>query len=445
VKKPGLFSRIREPRFKPYLKTAAFRYTLMILVCLLFFPADRAAAQETEGPGDSSKDGLEIIGALSYLAEELFFTADIHRAYLVPQTVYVGDTGRLTLLLEAYSGMFPFIQEKLPALPQSEALVISRLEMRKYEDARDRNTQENYFQLLIDFTAYEPGLLGFPSVKIPVEEPDSGAFYISGLSVNIASILSSSSMELSEPLPPLNVPGTSFLFYGTFAVLVLVCFSVIYFLCDRASFRKITARIERRRLIRTMGKTIRHIRETGRRKAAEGSELAELVLLFSTEMRKTLSCLSTLNCRALTAGELLGMVISVSDFYGFSDDEDAAQSRDGDSLNSDGLRAIPPDHKTEAERTLKNQPDTEAQETLSPPFLGGLFRRCDILRFSGRRIDTAEFLAILDEAERFINTLNRAEKERNSRLKHILRKDNASVHPVLKNGHKPVFSIRGAV
>jgi hypothetical protein len=452
VKKPGLFIRIREPRLKPYLKTAAFSCTLMVLFCMLFFRTGMAAAQEpdtspdsiiSEKSGDSSKDGLEIIGTLSYLAEELSFTADIHRAYLVPQTVYVGDTGRLTLHLEAYSGMFPFIQEKIPALPQSEVLVVNRLEMRKYEDSRD--TREDYFQLLIDFTAYEPGILSFPLLKIPAGEPDSGVFYVSGLSVNIASILSSSSMELSGPALPLNVPGTSFLFYGTFAVLVLVCFSVVYFVCGRSSFRKIMTHIERRRLIRTMGKTIRHIRETGRQKAAEGSELAELVLLFSTEMRKTLSCLSALNCRALTAGELLSMVISVSDFYGFPNDEDAAQSRGGASPNPDDPRPIPPDNETQTGGTLKTQPDTGAREVLSPPFLGRLFRRCDILRFSGRSIDMVEFLAILDEAECFINTLNRAEKERNSRLKHILRKDNTSVYPVLKNEHKPVFSIGGAV
>jgi hypothetical protein len=247
-------------------------------------------------------------------------------------------------------------------------------------------------------------------------------------------------MELSEPAPPLNVPGTSFLFYGTFAVMVLVCFSFIYFLCGRASFKKIMAHIERRRLIRTMGKTIRHIRETGRRKAAGDSELAELVPLFSAEMRKTLSRLSVLNCRALTAGELLNMVISVSDFYGFPNDEDAAQSPDG--INSP---PIPSDHETEAGGTVKTRPDTEARDMLSPPFLGRLFRRCDILRFSGRSIEAAEFLAVLDEAECFINALSRAEKERNSRLKHILRKDNASAHQVLKNEHKPAFPVRSVV
>jgi hypothetical protein len=410
----------------------------MFLSCIWFLPASTAAAQEPDTTSPP-EDGAELVGKLSYLSEELSFTVDIHRAYLMPQTVYVGDMGRLTLHIEAYSGMFPFIRENIPALSGGEALVISRLEMRKYEDVRD--PRKGYFQLLIDFTAYEPGKLSIPSFDIPAEEPYSGVFYVSGLSVDIASILTSASMEISGPVPPLAVPGTSFLFYGALAVLVLVCSAVIYFLCGRADFRRIRAHIERRRLIRAMGKTIRHIGELCRKKAPDGPDLAELSLRFSAEMRKTLSFLSVLNCRALTAGELIGMVIPVSDFYGFPNDEDAAQERNraGASLNPDTLPKTAPDHERDAGEEPKNQPGAEAYDMLSPPFLGRLFRRCDILRFSGRSMDTAEFLAILDKAELFINALGRAEKERNSRLKHILRKDYASADPVVKNEQSGSF------
>jgi hypothetical protein len=415
----------------------------MLLSWMWFLTAGIAAAQETDTAfppelEDSAEDAGEIIGTLSYLAEELSFTVDIRRAYLVPQTVYVGDMGRLTLHLEAYSGMFPFIRERLPTLPRSEALVISRLEMRKYEDARE--PQKGYFQLLIDFTAYEPGTLSIPPFNIPAEEPNSGVFYVSGLSVDIASILTPSSMEISGPVPPLAVPGTSFLFYGTFAVVVLVCSSVIYFLYGRSGFRKIRAHLERRRLIRAMGKTIRRIGEAVLKKDAEGPDLTELSLRFSAEMRKTLTFLSALNCGALTAGEFLGMAaMPVADFYGFPKDEGAAEERDGGASRPPQAA---PEPGTEAGEDTKSRPG-EA-DVLSPPFLGRLFRRCDILRFSGKGMDTAEFLAILGDAGLFINALDRAEKERNSRLKHILRKDNA-VYPVLKNERKLEFSTRGPV
>jgi hypothetical protein len=444
-------SGVKKLRLKPFLKNLAFICPLLLLSCLWFFLAGTAAAQEADtdafpdtavsveygGPAesdDSTEDSAKIMGKLSYLSEELSFTVDIRQAYLVPQTVYVGDTGRLTLHLEAYSGMFPFIQEKTSVLPHSKALVVSRIEMRKYEDLRE--PRKNYFQLLIDFTAFEPGSQSLPAFDIPVEEPYSGVFYISGLSVNIASILSSSSMEISGLIPPLSVPGTSFLIYGTLAVMVLVCFSVIYFFSGRYGFRRIRARLERRRLIRSMGKTIRRIRDAGRKKAPEeGLGLAELALLFSSELRKTLSCLSALNCRALTAGEFLSMVIPVSNFYGFPYEEDAARDGTGaeerDSLSPD----IP----------QQTAPDYEREDMLSPSFLGKLFRRCDILRFSGRSIDTAEFLAILDEAELFINALNIAEKKRNSRFKDMLRKGTVSVYPALKNERETALPVGGLV
>jgi hypothetical protein len=266
--------------------------------------------------------------------------------YLIPQAVYVGDPAVLVIPLER-----PLSGEAL-SLPPVESLSLPDLAVHRVElESRGAGGR-----LVIHFTAYAPGPLELPPFEI-------GGLFFEGIRVEIASILGSGedAAALSPPAPPLAIPGTSLLIYGTLAGAVLIFLTVLWaFLWAPRRLEGWLKKWRRKRLILSLALMERRLRKTLTR-GAGAPQRAELLNFLTGEFRSFLSLLTGENCRAMTAGELSRLSL-------------------GEALT--GAAA------------------------LEGGFLGGFFRRCDDLRFSGADIGAEELLEILGDLKRFVEALS---------------------------------------
>lgn len=269
-------------------------------------------------------------------------------AWLIPQTVYVGDRATLVVPLEKLPGGEPSLSGEPPALPD---LVIHRVELeRRGEGGR----------LLIDFTAYAPGPLEIPPFEL-------GGIPFTGLTIEIASILGSGEHTaiLSPLAPPLAIPGTGFLIYGTMTgliLLVLAFLGAVFWAPRRAAIWLAGRR--RKRLVLSLAGMERRLRRELIRGNTTASQRGERLSFLAGEFRTFLTLFTGENCRAMTAGEF--------------------------------FRFAPP-----CEWLPGDSP-------LGDDFLGTFFRRCDNLRFSGGGVSTEDLLEILGNLRRFIEALNAA-------------------------------------
>ena len=328
VRALGRYLAVLNPRPIPLKKqhTSSFRARLLIIAFLLIFPPD--------APAQSSRTD---------------------QPYLVPQTIFVGDPGRLVVPLgRTLAGINPFVVEAPEKLPDTPELRIRRLELERRGGSS---------RLLIDFIPYSPGLLYLPALEILAPGEDTEALVVTGLEVQVASILSPTQMTLSEPASPIAVPGTSFLIYGTMLILLLfLCFGIGVSFWGRRNFREILERYHRRRLLRAMTKFLRCLRQecSFEREGNEGYYLT----LLSGEFREFLSLFTGINCRSLTPGEFLELPLS------------------------------------------------QTALALGPVYLCWLFRNWDTLRFSGKGMEMADIFEALGEIERMIIALDKEEREK---------------------------------
>lgn len=275
--------------------------------------------------------------------------------YLLPQTIFVGDSGRLVVPLgSSSSGLDPFVVDAPEKLPEAQGLVIRRIELER----RGGN-----LRLLIDFIPYAPGTLSLPALdffSVGDSEAAPGAF-IPSLEVQVASILDPANMALSEPASPLAAPGTSLLIYGTVAlILVILSLGIGSSLWVRGNFKEFWGKLRRRRLLRSMIKFIRRLRHECAQGRGKNLSPGEYLTLLSSESREFLSLFTGINCRSLTAGEFI------------------------------------------------NLPLTQLEHGC----LSRLFRAWDALRFSGLSVDMANLSGALDEIENIVILLDRAEREK---------------------------------
>ena len=294
--------------------------------------------------------------------------------FLIPQTIFVGDPGRLVVPLgQAFTGVEPFIFENSEKFPETQELLIRRIELER---------RGNIPRLLIDFIPYVPGIITFPPLDFSSLGSGSVALTLTGLEVQVASILNPSQMSLSEPASPLAVPGTSFLVYGTFVLVLLFLFLGIGgSLWGRRHFSELWERIRRRHLLRAMAKFLQRLRQESLFESEENP--GHYLSLLSGELREFLSFFTGINCRSLSAGEFMDVSLGY----------EAAGEEWTDSGPAEKQRA-------------------EDQRLLDPVFLCNLFRSWDTLRFSGRGVDRVDMFLALKETGDFIAALNRAEKEK---------------------------------
>jgi hypothetical protein len=304
---------------------------LFLLAVIVRFMSLPVFSQETDG-GDPSPRGNG--GAVD--------------SYLLPQTIFVGDRGRLVKPLgQAYMAARPFVYAAPDTIPPAEDMVISRIEL------EHRNGSA---RLLIDFIPYVPGTVSFPPVIIPID--GSEPLTVTGLTVQVASILRPQEASLSGFAAPLTVPGTGIVVYGAAAVvLVFLLAAAGMGIWGRKHFTAFRERFRKRRLLRAMA---RYLRRLGAESNSAGIfRQGELFSELSGEFREFLSLFTGINCRALTPSELGGI---------------------------------------------------HAPAEVSGMYLCDLFRRWEILRFSGKKIGREDLSAVLDEVRGFIISLDKAER-----------------------------------
>jgi hypothetical protein len=132
-------------------------------------------------------------------------------AFLVPQTVFVGDEGRLVLPLTGMPSTDLANIVITEHLPFNENIMVKRVEI----DVRAK-------QLLLDFTAFRPGIVEIPPIIEGLDLPP--------LKVEIASILEREgySITLSPPEKPLAAPGTFALISGGAAACIALAAAVVF-------------------------------------------------------------------------------------------------------------------------------------------------------------------------------------------------------------------------
>ncbi|MDR1597060.1 MAG: hypothetical protein LBR99_05075, partial [Treponema sp.] len=251
--------------------------------------------------------------------------------YIIPQTIFVGDKGRLVVPLSSAFAETEGAVIQGADLPRSNDLVISRVELERRGAAA---------RLLVDFQAYVPGLILLPPIEI-------ASHTFTGLEVSVSSILSveQRGMVLSEPEEPLAAPGTAVMIYGTIlGILFLLLALTLGGFWGKTRLSGFTERIRRRRVIRAMGRRLKRLRSAGADKTDKNREILETL---SREFRIFLGILMGTNCRAMVPREFLTLP-APGNGYG-----------------------------------------------LSPSALSELFRHCDTLRFSGADIERERVFNLL--------------------------------------------------
>jgi hypothetical protein len=278
-------------------------------------------------------------------------------SYLIPRKVFVGDRGQLVFPLGgAFAGIPETRIDSPDLLPRTPDLVIFRVELENRGDAP---------RLLIDFTAYTPGIIEVPPVEI-------ASFVFTDLRIEIGSILAEGedSMVLSGPVSFLPAPGTTILIYGTvLGLLLLILGAIAGRIWGVPELRRFRERAGRRRLIGSMQRFLRQVQDRQAKGGCAG--YGEIVARLSAEFRTFLCLITGVNCRALVPREFLSLPVPGSGAGGCADADSGV---------------------------------------LSGEFLRDFFSRCDTLRFSGAAIGAGELRRLLEGAAVFIKALEGAER-----------------------------------
>ena len=270
--------------------------------------------------------------------------------FVLPQTVFVGDLARLVVPL-AFSTEEPFIVDTPERLPQTPELMIKRIELER---------RGGVSRLLIDFIPFETGTILFPEIEFfSLDETFLNVPAITGLEVQVASILTTAQAALSAPASPLAIPGTSFLIYGTITmILILLFLGIGGSIWGRRHFWEFWEGIRRRIFLFKMKKFIRQLRREI--SLQRDNSPVHYLSMLSGEFREFLSLFTGINCRSLTSGEFLELPF--------------------------------------------------AYPGPGPVYLSGLFQTWDTLRFSGRGMEMADLTHAMGEIEDFLAALMEAGK-----------------------------------
>jgi len=250
--------------------------------------------------------------------------------YQIPQTIYVGDRGRLVLPLgPEFTGA-----ELSGALPLAEDLTVSRAAVER---------QGGKALLVLDFQAYRPGTLEIPPFAL-------GNHVIRGLRVEVSSVLDmpGETMTLSSAAGTLIAPGTLPLVYGVVAgglALALCCVAGRRFVPGR--FRRWLEDRRRRRLVRDMERRLQALE----RRLVEGFAATEAAGVFAGAFREFLGRFTGKPCSAMSPEEFAGIPLPGS------------------------------------------------------ASLADLFRRCDLLRFSGEAVAPGQVLSLTAECRGFLRAV----------------------------------------
>lgn len=288
--------------------------------------------------------------------ESSFSSSSDAGTFLIPQTMYVGDQGRLVLPLgAAYTEVEPVVITETHLLPSAADIVINRIEIEKRTGAA---------RLLVDFQAYAPGLLELPPLHI-------GGNEFTGLTVQITSILEAEGdRTLSEAASPMPVPGTLVLVYGSIIGIVFFLLMVIFmYIWGVPYFKMLGTRRHRRFVLRSLQRSLNKVRNSAAKNGVSGNAM---LMKLSQDFRNFLSFFTRINCFTMVPKEFLQL----------------PNMKDPGSIKGGEVYIF--EH---AEIVYR------------------IFRRCDELRFSGDVCETESVIQVLDTICRFVSAFESSEKE----------------------------------
>ena len=266
---------------------------------------------------------------------------------LIPRIIYVGDTATLVLTLPgaAQDAADVVLTGQLLNFLHNENIDFHRIVLeRRISGSR----------LLVEFTAFTPGLLELPAIEIDGER-------FSGLTVTVNSLLSKgSSFVLSGPASSLVMPGTALMLYGTIAGFALVLLSALWFILKGRRYPQKWAVIWRQwRLFAS----VKNMEKRLHKALLKGVNKRAILDKISEEFRVFLSFFVGINCRAMTAREF------------------------------------------------------EKLAEYNPVFLRDFFGKCDELRFCGAEVNSDDVLNLLADMRRFVDDFEKTGKEKPARGK----------------------------
>jgi hypothetical protein len=258
-------------------------------------------------------------------------------AFTVPQRIYVGDRAALILPLPGFA-----VKED----SEAASVVSDTIDIDIHRALLERRPVGS--RLTVEFTAYAPGILELPPIVIAGE-------VFRGLKIEINSVLESGAQGtvLSDPAPPLAIPGTSLLVYGT-VISILFSLSTAFWVLfwGRKRIKGWLAAWEKKRLLINM----RGIEKRLRKALARGDDTNRNILdALSREFRGFLSRFTGEHCRAMTALEFANIELQING-----------------------------------------------------EFLKDFFKRCDGIRFGGGEIHKKDALSMLDDLKKFLADLSAA-------------------------------------
>jgi len=259
-------------------------------------------------------------------------------AYTVPSKIYVGDRASLILPLPGF-----VVKENF----ETASIVSPSADIEIHRALLERRPVGS--RLTVEFTAYNTGILELPPIIIAEE-------VFSGLNAEISSILErdASGKVLSGPAPPLAIPGTSLLVYGT-VISILGSLSAAFWVLfwGRKRIKGWLAAWKKKRLLAGM----RSIEKRLRKALARGDDSCRNILdALSREFRGFLSHFTGESCRAMTALEFANIELQ-----------------------------------------------------LNGEFLKDFFWRCDGIRFGGNEINKNDAMSMLDDLKQFLAALKTAQ------------------------------------
>jgi len=307
---------------------------------------------------------------MCWLAANLFFLFNLNlypqsqAPYLIPRQIYVGDPASLILPLPAARENGNIIHTKSGPqgagfqFPADDNIDFHRIILEKSVTGS---------RLVIEFTAFAPGVLEFPEIEI-------GGEYFSGLSVTVNSLIKErTDRVLSGNASTLAMPGTALLIYGSMAVLAaVIIFAVWFFVKGRSVLKKLIEKWKRYRLFNGIRQTEKHLQKL----ILQGTDIRLILDELSRESRDFLSVLTGKNCRAMTAGEF-------------------------DKLPAEIFTPAAPI----VSDTLKST--VQEDEYFKIEIIGDFFRNCDDLRFSGAGGSSQDIIKLLDDLLRMADMLER--------------------------------------
>ena len=270
-------------------------------------------------------------------------------AYIIPRRIFIGDPAVFVLPLPGTAGGSSDI-----VLTELSANFPSHTDIDFHRIVLERRTSGS--RLMIEFTAFVPGLLEFPAIEI-------GGDRFAGLTVTVDSIINNRSTPvLSGPASSLAMPGTAVMLYGIMAALIIVILLAIWFvLKGRIFLNKLNKKLIYWNLFISMKVTEKHLKNS----VLNGEDKRLILDKISDEFRNFLSYLTGSNCRAMTASEFERLHLKLF-----------------------------------------------VTENLNKSILQNFFNKCDELRFSGNDVNTKEILRLLAWMRSILAVLEKTKPER---------------------------------